>query len=118
SHTIAVDVLDEGGGETLVEAMEEANMIANKNLLPWDDVDSAQEPSGIRLGAQELTRLGMKESEMDEVAEFIKRIVMDKEDPKKVKEDVTEFRKNFQEIHYCFDEGMQAHEMFTFRDKY
>jgi len=118
SHTIAVDVLDEGGGETLVEAMEEANMIANKNLLPWDDVDSAQEPSGIRLGAQELTRLGMKESEMDEVAEFIKRIVMDKEDPKKVKEDVTEFRKNFQEIHYCFDEGMKAHEMFTFRDKY
>ncbi|MFP4050165.1 MAG: serine hydroxymethyltransferase [Thermoplasmata archaeon] len=118
SHTIAVDVLDEGGGETLVEAMEEANIIANKNLLPWDDVDSAQEPSGIRLGAQELTRLGMKENEMDEVAEFIKRIVMDKEDLEKVKVDVKEFRKDFSEIHYCFNEGMPAHDRFSFLDKY
>ncbi|MFO7991012.1 MAG: serine hydroxymethyltransferase [Thermoplasmata archaeon] len=118
SHTIAVDVQEEGGGETLVEAMEEANMIANKNLLPWDNVDSAQEPSGIRLGSQELTRLGMKESHMEEVAEFIKRIVMDKEDPRKVKVDVTEFRKDFQEIHYCYKEGMPAHERFSFLDKY
>ncbi|MFW6040745.1 MAG: serine hydroxymethyltransferase [Thermoplasmatota archaeon] len=118
SHTLAIDVQEEGGGETLVEAMEEANIIANKNLMPWDDVDSAKEPSGIRLGAQELTRLGMKEKEMDEVAELIKRIIIDNEDPKDVKEDVIELRRDFQDIHYCFKEGMPAHERFSFLDKY
>ncbi len=118
SHTLAIDVQDQGGGETLVEAMEDANMIANKNLMPWDDVDSANEPSGIRLGSQALTRLGMKERHMDEVAEFIKRIILDDEDPESVKEDVKAFRNDFQEIHYCFHEGLPAHEHFTFLDKY
>lgn len=41
-------------------------------------------PGGIRLGTSELTRLGMKESEMVEVAELMKRIVVDGEDPVKV----------------------------------
>ncbi|MFO8110231.1 MAG: serine hydroxymethyltransferase [Thermoplasmata archaeon] len=118
SHTIAMDVREYGGGETSVEEMEEANLIANKNLMPWDDVDSAQEPSGIRLGSQELTRLGMKESHMDEVADFMKRVIIDGEDPKAVKKDVEEFRKDFQGIHYCYKEGMPAHKRFKFLDKY
>ncbi len=118
SHTLAIDVQDQGGGETLVEAMEDANIIANKNLMPWDDVDSANEPSGIRLGSQALTRLGMKESHMDEVAEFIKRIVVDGETPEKVKQDVIEFRKDFQEIHYCFYEGSTAHKHVSVLDQY
>lgn len=116
SHTLAIDVQDQGGGETLVEAMEDANIIANKNLMPWDDVDSANEPSGIRLGSQALTRLGMKESHMDEVAELIKRIVVDGEDPEKVKEGVLALREDFQEIHYCFHEGYPAHEHYSILD--
>ncbi len=113
SHALAIDVQDEGGGETLVEAMEDANIIANKNLMPWDDVDSANEPSGIRLGSQALTRLGMKETHMDEVAEFIKRIVIDGEKPEDVKKDVMEFRKDFQGIKFCFHEGFPAHKHFS-----
>ncbi len=102
SHTLAVDVEEHGGGETLAKALEKANIITNKNLMPWDDVESAKEPSGLRFGSQALTRLGMKESHMDEVAELIKRVVVDGQRPGKVKEDVEEFRKNFQKIHYCF----------------
>ncbi len=113
SHTLAIDVQDQGGGETLVEAMEDANMIANKNLMPWDDVDSANEPSGIRLGTQALTRLGMKEQHMDEVAEFIKRIIIDDEDPEKVNEDVKEFRKDFQKVKFCFHDDMKAHKHYS-----
>src|SRR5574341_1191781 len=37
-------------------------------------------PSGVRIGANEITRIGMKESEMIEIANFIKRVVIDKED--------------------------------------
>ncbi|MFP4232761.1 MAG: serine hydroxymethyltransferase [Candidatus Aenigmatarchaeota archaeon] len=117
SHTLAVDVQEYGGGETLAEALEEANIIANKNLMPWDDVESAQEPSGIRLGSQALTRLGMKEGHMDEVAELIKRVVVDKEEPAKVRENVKKLRKDFQGIHYCFEEGAPAHEHLRILDK-
>ncbi len=116
SHTLAIDVQEQGGGETLVEAMEDANIIANKNLMPWDDVDSANEPSGIRLGSQALTRLGMKESHMDEVAEFIKRIILDDEDPESVKKDVVGFRKDFQKIKFCFHDDFKAHEHYTILD--
>jgi len=105
SHTIAVDVKELGGGTPLVEALERANIITNKNLLPWDPTDAAMNPSGIRLGTQELTRVGMKGSEMDEVAELFKRICIDKEDPRTVREDVVELKNGFQDIQYCFEGG-------------
>jgi glycine hydroxymethyltransferase len=64
-----------------------------------------------------MTRLGMKESEMKEVAQLIARVVKNKEDPAKVKEDVKELKKNFTTVHYCFNEGEPAykyHELVDF----
>ena len=83
-------------------------MIANKNMLPWDT--SPVHPSGIRLGAQEMTRTGMKEKEMDEVAEFIYRVVVKKEDTEKVKADVREFKKDFTTVQYCFGANSPAYD--------
>ena len=83
-------------------------MIANKNMLPWDK--SPVHPSGIRLGSQEMTRIGMKEKEMDEVAEFVYRIVVKKEDTKKVKADVKEFKKDFTKVQFCFGAGAEAYD--------
>jgi glycine hydroxymethyltransferase len=111
SHTLALDVKPLGGAAQLVIDLESANIITNKNLLPWDHVDDALNPSGIRLGSQELTRLGMKESEMADVAEFFKRICINKEDPKKVGEEIKEFKKNYNTVHYCFDEGIPAYKL-------
>ncbi len=103
SHQVLIDVREFGGGKPVAELMEKANIIINKMALPWDrDIDATRNPSGIRIGLQELTRFGMKQKEMEEVAEFYKRVLIDKEDPEKVKEDVIEFRKNFLEVHYCF----------------
>ena len=42
-------------------------------------------PGGLRLGTSEVTRLGMKESDMDVFAELMKKVVIDKLDPKKIK---------------------------------
>jgi glycine hydroxymethyltransferase len=109
SHIVAVDVSDHGGGKDVVEKLERANIIANKNTLPQDTGDDPQRPSGMRLGTQELTRLGMKEGNMGEVAELIKRVVVNREDPKLVKESVIQMRKDFNTIHYCFTEGAEAH---------
>ncbi|HIJ00981.1 MAG: glycine hydroxymethyltransferase [Candidatus Methanomethylophilaceae archaeon] len=106
SHTLAVDVSAYGGGKIVAQDLENANIICNKNMLPKDT--SAVRPSGIRLGVQELTRTGMKESEMVEVAELITR-VCNKESPAKVKEDVKELKKGFTKIRYCFHEGEEAY---------
>jgi glycine hydroxymethyltransferase len=57
----------------------------------------------------------MKKGEMAEIAEFIKRIVVGKEDPKKVKQDVTAFRKDFQDVHYCFESTKKAYEYIKLR---
>ncbi|MHC1567298.1 MAG: serine hydroxymethyltransferase [Candidatus Syntropharchaeia archaeon] len=102
SHQIAVDVSTHGGGALVASNLERANIIANKNMLPWD-TEGPENPSGIRFGVQELTRIGMKEAEMKEIADFIERVVLKEEDAGKVKKDVIEFRKEYQKVHYCFD---------------
>ena len=112
SHTLAMDVKEHGGGTLVVENMEKANIIANKNLLPWDDVDTAQDPSGIRLGTQEMTRLGMKEKEMDYVAELIKKVAIDKKKPETVRKEVIEFRKDFNTIQFCFTPKNEAYKFY------
>ncbi len=112
SHTIAVDVREHGGGAVISQLMEDSNIIANKNMLPGDN--KPKSPSGIRLGAQEMTRIGMSPSEMKEVARLIRRIAIDKEAPSKVKEDVKALKANFNKIHYCFESGRPGykfHEM-------
>jgi glycine hydroxymethyltransferase len=106
SHAIAVDVSEFGGGRDCAQWLEDANIICNKNMLPRDT--SAVRPSGLRFGAQEMTRLGMKESEMKEVAQFIARVVKG-EDPAKVREDVKDFKKQFDTIKFCFNEGEKAY---------
>ena len=103
SHQVVVDVSGIGGGRKTAETFEAANMIINKNLLPWDDLDMTGDPSGIRIGTQEITRMGMKETDMKEIASFMKRVGLDGEKPAKVKEDVVEFRKCFNKMHFCFD---------------
>lgn len=103
SHQVAVDVSKIGGGGIVAANMERANIIANKNLFPWDDVTGKDDPSGIRLGTQELTRLGMKEPEMKEVARLIKRVAIDREEPEKVKKDVIHLKSQYQTVQYCFD---------------
>jgi glycine hydroxymethyltransferase len=101
SHQIAINVLKQGGGSEVARKLERANIITNKNLLPSDE--DPQDPTGIRLGVQELTRIGMKESEMREIASLIGRVIIANVDETKVKEDVIELRKGFQHVQYCFD---------------
>ena len=104
SHQVVMDVKKLGiSSKEAVENLERANIITNKNLLPWDTIKEVHDPSGIRFGVQEMTRFGMKESEMRVIAEFLKNIILDKEEPEKVKEDVVEFRREFQEVKYGFN---------------
>jgi len=108
SHTLVMDVEQFHGGAKIAKDLEDANIIVNKNLLPWDS--NPVKPCGIRLGTQEVTRVGMKESEMTEIAEFIARVVVKGESPETVKRDVIEFKKGFTKVHYCWFEGEEAYD--------
>lgn len=108
SHTVVVDVEEFRGGAKVAKDLEDANIILNKNLLPWDS--DPVKPCGIRIGAQELARVGMKEKDMSEVAELIARVVVKGEAPEKVKPDVVTFKRQFTKVHYCFFEGEEAYD--------
>ncbi len=98
--------------EPLKKNLEKCNIILNRQLLPGDIKEGKNylHPSGIRIGVPEVTRLGMKENDMQEIATFIKRIVINKQDNIKVLQDVIEFRKNFQKVQYAFDNETAAYE--------
>jgi glycine hydroxymethyltransferase len=117
SHQLAVDVSNFGDGGTIEKELEKANIILNRQLLPGD-IKSGKHymhPSGVRIGVPEVTRLGMKENEMKEIASFIKQIVIDKSDPNKVAGDVSKFREQFQKVHYAFENATDAYEYIKIR---
>ena len=117
SHVLLVDILKYGDGGAIEGQLEKANVILNRNLLPWDIKAGRHftHPGGIRLGTSEVTRLGMHESEMAEIAEFMKRVVIEKKDVERVKKDVAEFRKDFQRVHYCFEDATEAYDYIKIR---
>jgi len=83
-------LLDYGGfeqGGVIARKLETTNVIVD---------------SGVRLGVCEATRRGMKEDEMRRIAVFMERVVVDGEDPRRVKEDVMKLAEEFQGIEYCF----------------
>jgi len=102
SHTLAIDVSSNGGGKEVAEKLESCNIILNKNLLPLDDNKKSMNPSGIRIGTQEVTRIGFKESDIKYVAELISDIIIKKKDPEKMREKVRDFKSQFDEVKYCF----------------
>ena len=117
SHQIAVNVLDYSDGGKVESDLEKANIIVNRQLIPGDIKAGRNyfHPGGIRLGVSEITRLGMKKNEMEEIASFIKQVVIDKKDPKKILSKVKSFRKDFQKVKFCFDNKLGAYEYVKLR---
>ena len=52
---------------------------------------------------------------MQEVAEYIRQVVMEGKDPGRVRSRVRSFRKDFQRVRYCFDGGLGAYEYVRLR---
>ncbi len=100
-HQVAVSMADFGGGDEVARHLKDNNIICNMNLLPFESLESVNTPARVRLGVQEMTRFGMNEPEMKQIAEFLKLVVMD---AKLIRDEVTEFRSQFQKVHYSFDE--------------
>jgi glycine hydroxymethyltransferase len=63
----------------------------------------------VRFGTQELTRLGMKEREMQQVADLIADTIQETRDPAAIREDVQELAGGFKRVHYTFSDGEEAY---------
>ena len=115
SHQIVVDITNfeksVGLGGDIERILEKASIIINRNLLPNDIREKRHymNPGGLRLGTSEVTRIGMGKSEMVDIADFFKKLIIDKQDPKKFKEEVAAFRKDYQECKYCFQSPNDAY---------
>ena len=72
-------------GKAAEEALDKAAITVNKNAVPYDD-KPALVTSGIRIGTAAVTTRGMKEPEMDQIAELIDRIVSNISDDNIIRE--------------------------------
>lgn len=108
SHQIAVDIKKEGGGKLVAQNLEEANIIVNKNLLPYDDQHNRENPSGIRIGFQDVTRRGFKESDIKYLCDLMLDVIKRKRKPSEVRKGVIALKQKFKRIEYGFQSAEEA----------
>ena len=104
SHQIVADVHEFGGGKMVANLLKENRIVLNMNILPHEPLRSVTNPDGIRIGVQEMTRVGMKEDEMDRIAHLIKECIAK---GKEVRNEVHRFRETFSNVKYSFDEVLK-----------
>ncbi|MFH0749212.1 MAG: serine hydroxymethyltransferase [Candidatus Bathyarchaeota archaeon] len=110
SHQIAVDVAEFGGGAKIAKRMEDANIILNKNLLPYDNKKDKENPSGLRIGFQDVTRRGFKKDDVRVLCNLIGKITKEEIEPEKAKVEVMELARKFNRIEYGFNSVKEAME--------
>lgn len=94
SHMIAVNVSQWGGGVEVAKRLEANDIIVNYNMIPGDT--DPRNPSGLRVGVPEMTRFGMEERAMGELAQLIHDAIRGKN----VKSQVNALRERFTEMKY------------------
>ncbi|MDD5729745.1 MAG: serine hydroxymethyltransferase [Candidatus Omnitrophica bacterium] len=86
THLMLVDLTSrEITGKEAQDLLGAVNLTVNKNLIPYDRLPPAQ-ASGIRLGTPAVTTRGMKEQDMDRIADFIDAAIKFRSDDNKLQE--------------------------------
>jgi glycine hydroxymethyltransferase len=98
NHLMLIDLRNKNiSGKKAENVLGEADITANKNMVPYDD-KSAFVTSGIRFGVAAITTRGMKENDMIFVVDKIDAALMNADDTTKLaslKKDVNEFMSQF-----------------------
>jgi len=99
NHMIVADVktsFDLDGG-VVEEVLDKIGLTLNKNVIP-DDPLPPFKPSGVRLGTPAITTRGLKEADMEQVAEWMLQAIKNRNDEKtlnKLSNEVKEFALQF-----------------------
>lgn len=89
NHLMLIDLRNKNiSGKAAQETLDETGITCNKNSVPFDD-KSPLITSGIRIGTPALTTRGMKETEMERIADMINKVISNPKDDK-VKKEVSE----------------------------
>jgi glycine hydroxymethyltransferase len=98
NHLLLVDLTNKGiKGKIAEDALGAAGITVNKNTVPFDPRPPF-DPSGIRLGTPALTTRGLRETEMDQVADWIDQAIAAHGNAQKlaeIKQSVGEFTKTY-----------------------
>ena len=98
NHSMLVDMRPLGlDGTEADAALDAAGITVNKNAIPFD-TGSPMKPSGIRLGTPAVTTRGMKESDLESVADLMFEAISNREDGQKlaeIRERVFSFNQDF-----------------------
>jgi glycine hydroxymethyltransferase len=108
SHQIAVDTRGFGGGNKIAQDLEDANIVLNKNLLPYDDQSSKGDPSGLRVGFQDVTRRGFREGDIKHLCDLMLDVIKGQRKPAEVQKDVIALRQQFNQIKFGFQNVEEA----------
>ena len=87
SHQVLLDYGNYEAGRIIAEKLQNTNIIVD---------------CGVRIGTCEVTRRGMKEEEMLEIAELIKRTIIDDEQKENIRKEIAKLHADFQTVEYCF----------------
>ncbi len=88
NHCMLVDLrpkFPEMSGKKAERVLVEADITANKNMVPYD-TRSPFLTSGLRFGTAAITTRGAKEELMEKIAELIDRVLTNADDPEVIKE--------------------------------
>ncbi|MGZ3594796.1 MAG: serine hydroxymethyltransferase [Syntrophales bacterium] len=74
-HLVLIDMRNKKlSGRNPARALDQAGIIMNRNSVP-NETGSPMNPSGLRMGTPTITTRGMKEKEMDKIAEWVDYVI-------------------------------------------
>ncbi|MDR1970106.1 MAG: serine hydroxymethyltransferase [Candidatus Nomurabacteria bacterium] len=99
NHLILANIMSSFGidGGIAEKVLDEIGLTLNKNAIP-DDPEPPFRPSGIRFGTPAITTRGLKEKDMERIAEWMKLAIENRDDKamlKKLHEEVKQFSRQF-----------------------
>jgi glycine hydroxymethyltransferase len=98
NHLMLVDLRPKGlNGALASTVLDQAGITVNKNGIPFD-TEPITKGGGIRVGTPAVTTRGMKEEEMMDIADFLHRTLVAREDTAtiaKIREEVHAFSRKF-----------------------
>ena len=99
SHTLLIEYPH---ANSAVALLDEAGISANTCPLPWDTAESV---TGLRIGTQVVTRRGMKQEQMELIADAIARVLLEADNPRQVQRDIIQpLASSFNGVAYSFDD--------------